>query len=153
MSNAVKNAVARPLTQYESDILVHARICLVCHSGDQAKLQNCSQCHCVAYCSQECREEDQELHQTVCQDLKNCIQDYALLSKNGHQLQCYLPPPHSKTSFLPEEFEEAFKIDNIEALMSDTSAEDYLASEIRYLTFQYTCPATVFHAAKVKGLK
>ena len=48
----------RSLTQYESDMLTHARICLVCHNADQQSLKNCGTCHCVAYCSDTCRAED-----------------------------------------------------------------------------------------------
>ena len=86
------------------------RICLVCHSADQASLQNCPRCHCVAYCSAACREEDSALHGSVCSSLQHCIQDYSLqrtrggcscsrtntksdlASCAGDKLQCYLPP-------------------------------------------------------------
>ena len=71
------------MSQYESDVLTHARICLVCHSADQPLLQNCPKCHCVAYCSEACRQEDSGLHQTVCQDFVNCITDYKFSVTKG----------------------------------------------------------------------
>lgn len=152
VSMAVKEVLGRQLSQYESDMLVHARICIVCLSGDQASLQNCPQCHCVAYCSQECREEDEELHQTVCDTLHHCITDYMFEAKKGHQLRCYLPPPCSTVSSLPPDFPAVFEKD-ISALLSDDDDEEYKESELRRLTFQYTCPATVFHAASVAGTR
>jgi len=151
VSAALKELVGRQLSQYESDMLVHARICIVCHSGDQAKIKNCTGCHCVAYCSQECQQEDQDLHQTVCQLLHECITDYAFQSKNGHEAQCYLPPPNPCYSALPSEFEDVFDKD-ITHLLSDNKNDSYKRSEIRHLTFQYTCPATVFHAATLSGV-
>ena len=30
----------------------------------------------MAYCSEDCRLEDEALHSTVCSDLANCISDY-----------------------------------------------------------------------------
>ena len=149
---AVKEVLGKPLSQYESDLLVHARICIVCLSGDQAKLQNCSGCHCVAYCSQECREEDQELHQTVCQTLHECITDYMFEAKNGHKLKCFLPPPSKSFAPLPNSFEKMFE-DDITPLLSDNDDQDYKASELRRLTFHYTCPATVLYAASVTGTR
>ena len=83
MKSYLINATGRQLSQYESDVLTHARICLVCHSADQPLLQNCPKCHCVAYCSEACRQEDSGLHQTVCQDFVNCITDYKFSVTKG----------------------------------------------------------------------
>ena len=106
--------LGRSLTQYESDVLTHARsvggikystfheqeslsqyfvprICLVCHSADQASLQNCPRCHCVAYCSAACREEDSALHGSVCSSLQHCIQDYSLQRTRGGCSSCSCP--------------------------------------------------------------
>ena len=74
------------LTQY-----FVARICLVCHSADQASLQNCPRCHCVAYCSAACREEDSALHGSVCSSLQHCIQDYSLQRTRGGCSSCSCP--------------------------------------------------------------
>ena len=70
VSQALAASLGRELSQYESDTLTHARICLVCHSADQSSLSNCPRCHCVAYCSPHCRAEDEALHQTVCHLLR-----------------------------------------------------------------------------------
>ncbi len=50
------------LGQFETDLLVYPRLCAVCLSGDEAALSNCVDCAGVAYCSQEHRDEDAELH-------------------------------------------------------------------------------------------
>jgi len=73
-------------------------------------------------------------------------------AKKGHQLRCYLPPPCNTVSPLPPDFPAVFEKD-ITALLSDDDDEEYKASELRRLTFQYTCPATVFHAASVAGTR
>ena len=139
-------SLGRELSQYESDCLTHARICLVCHSADQAKLHNCPVCHCVAYCSQDCQAEDESLHQTVCGDLAHCIQDYVLQATRGDRLACYLPPPLSKSKKLPQPFQSVFTEDCDQLFLQEDSPQ-YRTSQIRQLTFQYTCPATVLHAA------
>ena len=76
VTQALELSLGRKLEQNEADILTHARICLVCHSADQAGLTNCPRCQCVAYCSESCRAEDEALHATVCSDLSHCITDY-----------------------------------------------------------------------------
>ena len=101
----------------------------MCHSADQASLQNCPRCHCVAYCSAGCREEDSALHGSVCSSLQHCIQDYSLqrtrggcsscscphtqcnlASRAGDRLQCYLPPLSSPGApqTLDPEFDRMF---------------------------------------------
>ena len=148
VSQALAASLGRELSQYESDCLTHARICLVCHSADQARLHNCPRCHCVAYCSQDCQAEDESLHQTVCEDLAHCIQDYVLQATRGDRLACYLPPPLSKTEKLPQPFPAVFAEDCEHLFLAEDSAQ-YRASQIRQLTFQYSCPATVLHAASL----
>ena len=148
VSQALAASLGRDLTQYESDSLTHARICLVCHSADQAALTNCPDCQCVAYCSQDCREEDEDLHQTVCADLAHCIQDYVLQTTLGDRLACYLPPPLNKPTRLPQPFQAVFTEDCEKLFLPEDSAQ-YRTSQIRQLTFQYTCPATVLHAASL----
>ena len=152
VSQALSSALGRELSQLESDTLTHARICLVCHSADQTSLTNCPQCHCVAYCSQQCRQEDESLHQTVCPLLANCIQDYVHQQTSGDRLSCYLPPPLSRPSLLQENFPAVFSEDCRPLFSSEDSAE-YRSSQVRSLTYQYTCPATVLHAATTAGLR
>ena len=146
VSQALAASLGRELTQYESDCLTHARICLVCHSADQTKLHNCPHCQCVAYCSQDCQDEDESLHQTVCEDLAHCIQDYVLQVTRGDRLASYLPPPLNKTKKLPQPFQTVFTEDCDQLFLEEDSPQ-YRASQIRQLTFQYTCPATILHAA------
>ena len=73
-------------------------------------------------------------------------------SKKGHELKCYLPPPCKALTKLPDIFEKVFEND-IYPLLSDKEDKEYKSSELRRLTFQYTCPATVLHAAFVAGTR
>jgi hypothetical protein len=60
-----------------------------------------------------------------------------------------LSPPCKK---LPDSFEKVFKNDMF-PLLSDREDEYYKASELRLLTFQYTCPANFLHVAFVAATR
>ena len=127
------------------------RICLVCHNADQTSLKNCSRCQCVAYCSDECREEDEELHSTVCSSLRNCILDHRMQVTRGDRLRCYLPPMSPESRQLNTDFESVFSRD-CDKLFTEDDCQDYRESQVRQLTYTYTCPATVLHACHVAQL-
>lgn len=152
VTQALELSLSRRLSQYESDMLTHARICLVCHGADQSTLTNCSKCHCVAYCSDTCREEDRTLHETVCSTLVNCINDYRFQVTKGDRLQCYLPPMLEEKKALNLNFEKMFA-NHCDKLFSDDDTLEYKESQIRQLTYTYTCQATVLFACQVARVK
>ena len=126
----------------------------MCHSADQAALTNCPKCHCVAYCSEDCRAEDEALHASVCSDLRHCITDYKwqvtkgqwktfnnwfplytlkLTSVfSGDKLQCYLPPRRETTQQLNPEFQRVF-IEDCDKLFADTDTQEYRQSQVMSL--------------------
>ena len=66
-------------------------------------------------------------------------------------MHCYLPPRRGKTQQLNPEFQRVF-IEDCDKLFADTDTTEYRESQVRQLTYTYTCPATVLHALHVSGL-
>ena len=66
-------------------------------------------------------------------------------------MHCYLPPRRGKTQQLNPEFQRVF-IEDCDKLFADTDTTEYRQSQVRQLTYTYTCPATVLHACHVSGL-
>ena len=93
-------------------------------------MKNCSSCHCVAYCSDECKKEDEELHKTVCQLLDNCIQDYRYQITMGDKLKCYLPPRMPQQKLPEQDFERMFAKD-CEGLFSQSDSAEYRKSQVK----------------------
>ena len=108
------------------------RICLVCHNADQKTLKNCTSCHCVAYCSDDCKKEDKALHKTVCPLLDNCIKDYRFQVTNGDKLKCYLPPMLSQLKLPEQDFEKMFTKD-CEGLFSLSDSTEYKQSQVKII--------------------
>ena len=69
----------------------------------------------------------------------------------GDRLSCYLPPPLQQPSLLGHVFTKVFAED-CHSLFSGEDQPEYRASQVRQLTYQYTCPASVLHAASLAGL-
>lgn len=92
-------------------------------------MKNCSSCHCVAYCSDECKKEDEALHKTVCPLLDNCIQDYRFQITNGDKLKCYLPPKMAKLKLPEQDFEKMF-VEECEGLFSPSDSKEYKKSQV-----------------------
>jgi len=147
-SQALQQCLGRDLTQYESDVLVHPRLCAVCLEGDQSILHNCSECHCMAYCGEECMEEDKELHMQYCHILKQCIMDYRFSMLVGHEASCLSPPFHNTYSPLPGSIQLLLQ-EHVQQLLSNQKDLEYRDSEVRHLSFQYTCPLTVLYAGEM----
>ena len=83
--------------------------------------------------------------------VRNCIQDYVHQVTRGDRLSCYLPPPLQQPSLLGHVFTKVFAED-CQGLFSGEDQPEYRASQVRQLTYQYTCPASVLHAASLAGL-
>lgn len=85
----LQQALNRELTQFESDMLIYPRLCMVCLSGKQTELFNCPICHCVSYCSQSHQAEDREEHAKSCELLRVCLEDHQMEMIMG----CHLTDP------------------------------------------------------------
>jgi len=148
VQNAIGAALGRPLSQYESDLVAHARLCAVCLGGDQAGLVNCPDCHGAAWCREGgCREEDEELHQLACVDLKHLLEDERE-AQRGQSLSCYVPLPQTTFTPLPQDLPSLLE-PGIDLLLESGHQR---ASELRQLSLTYTCPATTLYGAELAGL-
>ena len=148
---ALEHELGRSLRQDELDICQFPRVCCVCGGGgaNQESLKNCSRCHCVAWCP-ACIEKGKEAHEEWCHLLKTAIEDYKHEKSLGHQVQKFEPPIQTKYQALPASIETLFEKD-VAKLVSN-KLPGYQESELRYLTFLYTCPLTVLWGAEQAGL-
>ncbi len=142
----------RRVTQFETDIAMHPKICMVCGSGDrQAALKECRNCFCVAFCPDH-YDEGGKFHKAEdCSALKTAAEDYKHEITLGHQVQTYSPAVMKKYEPLPQDIDMFFRED-VNGLVSN-KLPGYQESELRYITFLYTCPLTVLHALEQVGLK
>lgn len=148
---ALEHELGRSLRQEELDICHFPRVCAVSGKGgaNQEALKNCSRCHCVCW-SPENIEAGKESHEEWCHLLKTAIEDYKHEKSLGHQVQKFEPPIQTKYQALPASIETLFEKD-VAKLVSN-KLPGYQESELRYLTFLYTCPLTVLWGAEQAGL-
>ena len=71
---------------------------------------------------------------------------------SGDRLQCYLPPMLEEKKALNLNFEKMFA-NHCDKLFSDDDTLEYKESQIRQLTYTYTCQATVLFACQVARAK
>ncbi|QQP39221.1 Putative LOC101449370, partial [Caligus rogercresseyi] len=150
-SLALGKILGRPLSQYELDMGNHPRRCLKCGSYAQDKLVNCQKCYCVAFCSEHV-DDGKLAHEPHCRSLRTSLDDHKFEITVGHQVQNYSPRVETKRwTPLPEGIQDFFS-DDISSLVSQ-KLPGYRDSELRYLTFLYTCPLSVLHALEETGSK
>ncbi len=150
----VQSLGGRDLTQYETDLMAHGmRSCTECSAMDNEKrtLTECKNCHCVLFCPEHARKNVDgggNNHAAYCKPLKICAEDYRNEVTLGHQVQVFCPRPATKL-YKPLEGT------SIESLFRQEAANivskklpGYLESEVRYLTFLYTCPLSVLYGAE-----
>merc|ERR1712128_296689 len=85
-----------------------------------------------------------------CHLLKTSMEDFKHEKSLGHQVQKYVPTIQNKYQALPASIENLFEKD-VGKLVSN-KLPGYQDSELRYLTFLYTCPLTVLFGAEQAGL-
>jgi len=148
---ALSSELGRDLNQGELDIVHYPRVCAVCggSGANQDSLRNCTKCNCVAWCS-TCIEKGKPSHEEWCHLLKTAIEDYKHEKSLGHQVTKYEPPIEKKFKPLPASIEILFEKD-VAKLVSN-KLPGYQESELRYLTFLYTCPLTILFAGEQAGL-
>jgi hypothetical protein len=150
---ALAVALARPLLQYEADLVTHPRLCGVCLAGDQAALANCPACQGAAWCrAGTCREEDRALHATACPAIRDALRDEAWGQRLGHTLACYMPVPQTCPAPLPRTL-PALLQEGAARLLPEAADPEHVASELRRLSLAYTCPATTLWGAELAGLE
>lgn len=67
------------LTENLEKVTLKVNCCIVCkkETAEGGKpLKQCSLCHRVYYCSQNCQKQDWKTHKPVCKDADKCIQEY-----------------------------------------------------------------------------
>ena len=115
-------------------------------------MKNCKSCFCVAFCTQHL-EEGKKAHEAngaqQCNQLRIAAEDYRNEQTLGHQVQSYKPKTKDKYENLPENIELFFSKDVSE--MVSNKLPGYQDSELRYLTFLYTCPLTTLFGAECAG--
>ena len=115
---------------------------MVCGTDDFDKLKTCKACFCVAFCP-GCLESGKKKHEEnqMCSQLQLAAEDYKNEQTLGHQVQNYVPKTtkgaHVK---LPDNI-ELFFVNDVSNIVSN-KLPGYQESELRYLTFLYTCPLT-----------
>merc|ERR1719471_878997 len=77
------------------------------------------------------------------------MEDYKHEKSLGHQVQEYEPPIQTKYQALPASIEVLFEKDV--AKVVSNKLPGYQDSELRYLTFLYTCPLSVLWGAEQPG--
>lgn len=151
LASALSSALGRSLNQAELDLVHYPRVCAECGGcgANQDSLRNCSRCNCVAWCN-ACIEKGKTKHEEWCHLLKTAIEDFKHEKSLGHQVQKYVPTIEKKYKPLPASIEILFEKD-VAKLVSN-KLPGYQESELRYLTFLYTCPLTILYAAEQTGL-
>ena len=148
MQDKLREALGRPLTQYEIDLTQFPRICGLCNKGqDQSGLETCQKCFCAAFCK-ACKSEGETRHCKYCAALKFAAEDYRNEVTVGHQVQDF--EPKTATRYEPLEVVgdiEALFTPEIENLVSK-KLPGYADSELRHITFMYSCPLTVLYGAE-----
>jgi len=147
--DALSHELGRPLKQWEMDLCHYPRVCAISGETNQDLLKNCPRCHCVAW-SVKHIEKGKEEHEQWCHLLKTALEDYKHEKTLGHQVQKYNPNIETKYSVLPASIEILFEKDV--AKVVSNKLPGYQDSELRYLTFLYTCPLTVLWGAEQAGL-
>lgn len=142
--------LGRPLNQFELDLTNFPRVCAVCQSDKHDVLKNCKSCFCVAFCPSHF-EEGKSKHEEFCELLKIAAEDYKNEKTLGHQVQHYVPKTRTKYDDLPDNIEVFFSKD-VSELVSN-KLPGYQESELRYLTFLYTCPLSILYGIEKSGLK
>jgi hypothetical protein len=116
------------------------------------RLRNCKTCFSVAFCTQHL-EEGKKNHEAngaqQCAQLRIATEDYRNEQTLGHQVQSYKPKSKDKHEKLPENIEIFFSKDVSE--MVSNKLPGYQDSELRFLTFLYTCPLTTLFGAECAG--
>ena len=136
----LKVQLNRPLSQYELDIAQHPRVCMISNQMNPPdELINCKVCFCVAF-SPAYLEQGKCKHEKWCQALKLSAEDYKFEQTIGHQVHTFQPTTKTKYTELSEGIEKFFKSD-VAKLVSN-AVTGFRESELRYLTFLYTCPLT-----------
>ena len=148
---AMSRALGRDLKQDEMDLCHYPRVCGLCGQGgsQQDALRNCTRCHCIAWCP-DCIEKGKEGHEEWCHLLKTSLEDYKHEKSLGHQVQKFVPPIEATFKPLPASIESLFEKE-VGKLVSN-KLPGYQESELRYLTFLYTCPLSVLYGVEQAGL-
>jgi len=148
---ALGRELGRGLRQEELDLCHYPRVCGLCGGGGavQDSLRNCTRCHCIAWCK-DCIEKGKEGHEEWCHLLKTAMEDYKHEKSLGHQVQKYVPPIATEYKPLPVSIENLFEKE-VAKLVSN-KLPGYQESELRYLTFLYSCPLTVLYGVEQSGL-
>ena len=149
--DGLSRALGRSLKQDEMDLCHYPRVCGLCGQGgaQQDALRNCTRCHCIAWCP-DCIEKGKEGHEEWCHLLKTSLEDYKHEKSLGHQVQKFVPPIETTFKPLPASIESLFEKE-VGKLVSN-KLPGYQESELRYLTFLYTCPLSVLYGVEQAGL-
>jgi len=149
--DAVSRALGRDLKQDELDLCHYPRVCGYSGQGgaQQDLLKNCTRCHCIAW-HPDYIEKGKECHEEWCHLLKTALEDYKHEKTLGHQVQKYVPPIETTYKALPASIESLFEKE-VGKLVSN-KLPGYQESELRYLTFLYTCPLSVLYGIEQAGL-
>merc|ERR1712004_652270 len=149
--DAVSRALGRDMKQDELDLCHYPRVCGYSGQGgaQQDLLKNCTRCHCIAW-HPDYIEKGKECHEEWCHLLKTALEDYKHEKTLGHQVQKYVPPIETTYKALPTSIEILFEKEV--AKIVSNKLPGYQDSELRYLTFLYTCPLTVLWGAEQAGL-
>jgi len=147
----LSRALGRSLKQDELDLCHYPRVCGLCGKGGavQDSLRNCTRCHCIAWCP-DCIEKGKESHEEFCHLLKTSMEDYKHEKSLGHQVQKFVPSIENQFAPLPASIENLFEKE-VGKLVSN-KLPGYQESELRYLTFLYTCPLSVLYGIEQAGL-
>ena len=117
-----------------------------------SRLKNCKNCFCIAFCPncvEGAKKHCEENNSQRCAQLRIAAEDYRNEQTLGHQVQSYKPKSKNKFEKLPENIELFFSKDVSE--MVSNKLPGYQDSELRYLTFLYTCPLTTLFGAECAG--
>lgn len=135
--------LGRRLSEGEQQMFMFPRVCKVCHEGDQEKLQDCKNCHCVSYCSISHKEQDFLRHSMSCHWLKLCfyVDKHFIQAKDPYPL--INVPMRDKYEPLPCDI-DAF----ISVLMTYTKGitKWNQTIEVALLSELLTCPLTLLYA-------
>lgn len=137
--------MGKPLEPHEKEIFLFPKACRVCRLAKKDGMIDCFNCTCVTYCSQQCFEENFELHQEkMCRELK-----YALVCDNYESTVSISAPA------IPENVDKVFKLEEnmlkhlkFELKMQKSTDVDLAEMEFRFLSDRLSGPLTILHCLK-----
>jgi len=141
--------IGRPLAPFEKEVFLFPRACRVCRLAKNMGMKECEFCAGVAYCSEQCMEENIEKHkEAFCTELK-----YAMVCDNYEStISIAAPGIPEKVDNVFKPFEDMKKHLRFNPSIKISADVDPAEMEFRFLSDRLSGPLTILYGANKYGL-